>query len=361
MLKPLVTVCGCGIIGLTSAIRLSQAGYQVTVIARDLPGDPLHASYASTAAGAHHLSFADDGDTRQQAWDKRTFDVMMEEEQTEGEASAILKIRQVEYYASEGQTHIKFFESLPDFRMHEKSELPPFAVHAVSFTSLTMDTGPYLAKLVRLLHALGGTIQRADLSSLANALAKCPDTSILVNCTALGSASLTDVMDSAMHPLRGQVVVLNAPWCRSEGRTLQVGELAADGGEGGERTYIIPRKSGQVVIGGTREANDWNAEPRVETTEDIKRRALMLYPELVPEGARVQGKQPTPSDLDTIVEKVVVGFRPARHGGTRLARGENLVVGGRSVPVVHNYGHSGAGWQSCWGCAEDVVKLVSGL
>jgi D-amino-acid oxidase len=61
-------------------------------------------------------------------------------------------------------------------------------------------------------------------------------------------------MDAEMIPVRGQVVLLNAPWVK-EGRTRQVGNLA--GGEGGERTYIIPRRSGQVVIGGTRDYDDW--------------------------------------------------------------------------------------------------------
>jgi hypothetical protein len=109
-----VLVCGFGIIGLTSAIRLLQAGYKVIAVAEHFPGDPFTAIYASTAAGAHHLSFAANDDLRQQALDKRTFDVMWEEERTEGEASALLKLRQVEYYATEGETHLNFYESMPD-------------------------------------------------------------------------------------------------------------------------------------------------------------------------------------------------------------------------------------------------------
>ena len=66
------------------------------------------------------------------------------------------------------------------------------------------------------------------------------------------------------------------------------------------------------------------AEPRPETTEDIKRRALILYPELVPENRRILGKDPVPADLDDIVLRVVVGFRPARMGGTRLERGDDI-------------------------------------
>ncbi|KIK68281.1 hypothetical protein GYMLUDRAFT_153595 [Collybiopsis luxurians FD-317 M1] len=354
-----IVVCGFGIIGLTTSIRLLQKGYRVIAVAEHLPGDELTATYASTAAGAHHLSFAADNDARQQTVDWETFQVMWEEERNEGEESGLLKLKQIEYYGSEGEKHIKFFERMPDFRIHSREELKPFAQHTVSFTSLTMDVSPYLAKLVKIFSSLGGKVNRAKLSSLRDVIdLAAPETpQAIFNCTALGSRTLGDVMDDEMYPIRGQVVVLNAPWVK-EGRTRQVGKL--DGGEGGERTYIIPRKSGQVVIGGTRDVNDWYAHVSRggrETSLDIKRRALEIFPELVPPSLRVEGHKPVPGDLDSIVIKEVVGFRPARKSGMRLERGSGLELKNASIPVFHNYGHSGAGWQSCWGCAEMVVKL----
>lgn len=385
-----ILVLGFGIIGLTSAIRLLQAGYHVVAVGAHQPGDPLTAIYSSTAAGAHHLSFAADDDLRQQALDKRTFDVMWEEEAEEGDASALMKLRQVEFYGSEGVKHIKFYESMPDvgdfpmgyfaanifkkFRVHPQDELKPFAKHSVSFTSLTMDTSPYLAKLVKIFHNLGGSVHRATLASLRDALEFTkPQTPLaIINCTGLGSLKLGDVLDDEMYPIRGQVVILDAPWIK-EGRTKQMGDLA--GGEGGDRTYIIPRRSGQVIIGGTREVDDWYAAcycytrvylihlPRnydavPETSLDIKKRALEIYPELVPPHLRVESRAPVPEDLDSIVIRDVVGFRPARKSGLRLERGKNLEIDTASIPVFHNIGHSGAGWQASWGCAEEIVKLV---
>lgn len=75
--RPIV-VLGAGIIGLSTAVRLLESlpirrqGQAVHVVADHLPADPLDPMYASTIAGAHHLSFADDGDARQRRWDSKS-------------------------------------------------------------------------------------------------------------------------------------------------------------------------------------------------------------------------------------------------------------------------------------------------
>lgn len=106
-------------------------------------------------------------------------------------------------------------------------------------------------------------------------------------------------------------------------------------------------------------------KPRPETSTDIKRRALDLFPELIPPPLRLESRKPVPEDLDSIVLSEVVGFRPARKTGLRLGRGNDLIIGPpqdqRKIPILHNIGHSGAGWQCCWGCAEEIVKLAKEL
>lgn len=138
------------------------------------------------------------------------------------------------------------------FKVYSAEERPASVYHAVSFTTLTMEPAPYLNKLLNRFKSLGGVLHRASLESLSSALHFLPDVRpiALVNCTGLGSLGLTDVQEE-MYPIRGHVIVLKAPWIK-EGRTKQVGNII-----GGERTYIIPRRSGEVVIGGTREANNW--------------------------------------------------------------------------------------------------------
>ncbi|KAL8292286.1 hypothetical protein RQP46_001752 [Phenoliferia psychrophenolica] len=209
-----VVVLGAGCIGLTSAIRLRERGFPVVVLGAHLPGDALDATYASPIAGAHHLSFADDDDWRQRSLDGSTFDVLWRESEDADAAAKIglLRLVQTEFY-SKGEKHIRFLEQLPNFRVHSREERPSFADHCVSFTSLTIDPTFYLPHLVSRFLALGGIIQRVPvLASLEAALHHVPNATALVNCTGLGSRDLKEVLDKTVHPVRGQVLLLDAPW-----------------------------------------------------------------------------------------------------------------------------------------------------
>jgi len=173
-------------------------------------------------------------------------------------------------------------------------------------------------------------------------------------------SQLAETQDKTVVPVRGQVVRLHAPWIRT-GWTRQVGALG--GAEGGERTYVIPRASGDVIVGGTRDADDWEGAPRSETTSDILRRALEICPALAH-----PPHETGPVDVAGLVMDEVVGFRPTRAGGIRLeaetvrlereGEGEQGQGPVEELTVVHNYGHGGYGWQCAWGCAEEAARIV---
>lgn len=279
-----------------------------------------------------------------------------------------------------------------------------------------MSPPVYLRRLLARFHSLGGKLHRVHLSGLQDVVSYLtssgnPPPQAIVVCASIGARTLGGVSDAGMFPTRGQVLVLAAPWCKT-GWTWQVGSLA--GGEGGTRTYVIPRQEGVVIVGGTREVDDWyvltdasliarakfalirhtslsnfltydacmvtnasllfvireqNARP--ETSIDILRRALLICPSLAPPAVRLEGREPSYSDLLPLIRSEVVGFRPSRKAGLRLKEGEPLVVRAevdehrndrtnRTVRVVYNYGHGGFGWQSCWGCAEEVVETLGG-
>ena len=207
----------------------------------------------------------------------------------------------------------------------------------------------------------------------------CPPLAIFL-CIGLGASTLSGVEDPLTYPTRGQTVKIHAPWVKA-GFTRQIGHL--NGGEGGERTYIIPRSDGDVILGGTRDGGDWFPFPRKETTRDIIERTLKICPELCPltsnkDGmAHFQTQEEKVQAVERLVVANLVGFRPSRKSGTRLERGLDLQLsctsprtnGTESISgieegvsektiVIYNYGHGGAGWQSSWGCAEEAVDLL---
>jgi len=151
-----------------------------------------------------------------------------------------------------------------------------------------------------------------------------------------------------VFPVRGQVALIRAPWIKF-GRT-------ASHLEKGLWTYIIPRRCGDVILGGTKQDNDWYPVARPETTLEILDRCLALCPELLP--AHMRGDhEPTGKDLLPLLLEEGCGFRPARKGGIRL---EVDWIEGRTgkIPVVFNYGHGGGGFQSSWGTATTALELL---
>ncbi|OWZ65977.1 hypothetical protein AYX15_02650 [Cryptococcus neoformans] len=377
-----VVVIGAGIIGLTTVVCLLESQYYkqyrppIHIIADHLPNDPLDAKYASTIAGAHHLSFADDGDGRQRNWDLKTFQVMYEQWRQFGEDSGLMALKQTELFVGQ-KDHLKIYEEHPNFMTLPASMLPPAIDHAVSFTSLTITPSVYLNRLLKQISSLSNgqvKIHRFHLPSLSflshpsiKALIGHEPTAGVIVCVGLGALVLGGVNDSLMYPTRGQVVKVRAPWVRS-GYTRQIGSL--NGGEGGERTYVIPRANGEIILGGTREEGDWYPYPREATTKDILRRAMEICPSLCPANLVAQplsgtddrsstfsSNEQSPSyenPLDSLVIDSLVGFRPSRKGGIRLERGPDL---DENTVVIYNYGHGGAGWQSSWGTAEETVAL----
>lgn len=114
---------------------------------------------------------------------------------------------------------------------------------------------------------------------------------------------MTDVKDETMFPTRGQLCIIRAPWIK-HGKTF-IGQ--------GWTSYSIPRSNGEVILGGTREVGDWEAEPREETTRTILENAVKFDRTLLPEAKRENG---TWKDLDLL--NVGVGRRPSRKAGLRL-------------------------------------------
>ncbi|KZV99843.1 FAD dependent oxidoreductase [Exidia glandulosa HHB12029] len=360
--KKHIVVLGAGVIGLSTAVHLLETKrdvYDVTIIADALPSDDRKsglAHYASLWAGAQHVSFASLEDTLQQQLDRATFKRMWEmSDPSTATSSLFMRLKQTEYYRSvpsdvaQGKAALDF---MPDFRYLKEEELADKGAKAgLEFTTVTIDVPTYLAYLLARALALGGRLLRARVMHISQvysgAFTPTRPVDAVIVCTGLGARSLGGVEDLTVFPIRGQTVLIKAPWV-DWGVTLSGSGKHKPGEELLEPpVYVIPRASGEVIIGGAMEPDDYFPLPRAGTTKSILERALKLAPQLV------QTPNPTLSDLEALILEEGCGFRPGRRDGIRLEAGK-----WEDKVVVYNYGHAGQGYQSSWGSAEEAVRLL---
>ncbi|KAF9518107.1 hypothetical protein BS47DRAFT_1482838 [Hydnum rufescens UP504] len=354
-----VVVIGAGVIGLTAALRLAESGYSVSIVARDLPSDSNSQQFASPWAGANWHSFCTAEDERQCRWETITFKKVW----SLIPSGVAMKLDGIDYYTKPFEP-LWFKDLCPNYRLLDSSQLPPNINHGVAYTTWSVNSPLYIKWLEARLKALGVAIIRATVQAIEQPFLESfdgqPIATLVVNASGLGSRSLIGVEDEKVHPIRGQTVLIWAPHVKKTITVLGHPEIPP--------TYIIPRPSGEVILGGTFGVNDWNLSPDPSTTERIVRQCLAIEPSLSFDEASTN-----PENIPII--KVNVGLRPARAGGARLERekitvpleqkpfspmGSNVTkdITKRTVDVIHAYGLGPTGFQASWGVAEDVVSLV---
>ena len=310
-----VTVVGAGVVGLTCALRLAEAGHGVQVVARDR-GDATTSSVAAAVwypyrALPYELVLG---------WAETSYQEFVGLSRVEPAAGVRLRAG-TELLRDDGPDPW-WASAVPDLvKVTGEPHVPAEFAIGWRFTAPVVDMSRYLPWLESRLAARGVVPEHADLADLADPrLAG----EVVVDCSGLGARTL--VPDPSVTPVRGQVVVVE-----------QVGldEWVVDDGDGRALTYVVPRVD-DVVVGGTAEEGADDLAVDDATAAGILERAIALVPALA----------------DARILRHKVGLRPARPT-VRLDAEDR---GGR--PVVHCYGHGGAGVTLSWGCAADVVDLV---
>ncbi len=291
-----VIVVGAGVIGLSCAVRLLEAGHRVDVVARDLPRETT-----SSVAAALWYPFRALPQDRVTAWAATSYEVFAEL----AAHDCGVTMRTGTELLPTASPDPWWASAVPSL-----TRVEPAAGYADawSFVAPVIEMPTYLSWLADRVEALGGTLTRLNLASLP------AGGDVVVNCSGLGSRLLGS--DSSVTPVSGQVVYVEQ---------IGLGRWWLDGSG---PTYVVPR-SHDIVVGGTDAEGEWSRTPSPETAQDILRRASRLVPGLA----------------DARVLRHKVGLRPARPA-VRLERD------GR---VVHCYGHGGAGVTLSWGCAAEVA------
>jgi D-amino-acid oxidase len=300
-----VIVVGAGVVGLTCAVRLLEAGHRVDVVARDLPLETTSVVAAAlwspyVAEQAHVLR-----------WSRRAYDVyagLAADDRTG------VRLREGTEVFREESPPPWWYRALPgDARPDRETRLPAGFAAGWTMTCPVIEMPVYLRWLAARVEALGGSITRINLSALPTGEA------LVVNASGIGARHLGG--DPTVTPVRGQVVLVEQVgidrwWIDAE-----------------TPTYVVPR-SRDVVLGGTAHHGEWSRTPDTATAEAIVRQATVVEPRLA--GARILRHK--------------VGLRPGRPS-VRLER---------EGDVIHCYGHGGCGVTVSWGCADDVLELAGG-
>ncbi|HEY0641496.1 MAG TPA: FAD-dependent oxidoreductase [Pseudonocardiaceae bacterium] len=305
-----VRVVGAGVIGLSCAVRLREAGADVEVVA-ERRGPGTTSAVAAAMWYPYHVGPLDQVRT----WGRAT---LAELTALAGDPATGVTVRQGVQRLRTAAEYPGWACDVPGFRV--LAEPSSRYVGAWSFAAPVADTSVYLAWLGGRLAELGGVVREERVASEEEALS---GVDVAVLATGVGAGALPG--DATVTGGHGQVVRVRAPRVRTW-------TLDPEHPEG--MVYVVPRRD-DVVCGGIdveRPASEPPGEPDPAVAAAILRRCAAVVPELA--GAQVLGH--------------AVGVRPLRPS-VRLER-----IG----DIVHCYGHGGAGFTLSWGCADRVRDLV---
>ena len=318
-----MAVIGAGVTGLTTAVMLTQNRFKphVTLIAEE-----FSPNVTSDAAGAAIRFNTHTNDPREAKWVAETYKYVLELFSSPL-ASQLNVSMMTSYTVFEGRVEIDPYlkDCVLGFRdvgAEEKKILNiPQDKNAWCYNTFVVPCTPYLSWQMVQFKTNGGTVIQKKLKSLQE-LDGTYD--VIVNCSGLGSREL--VNDHEVYPVRGQAVLVNAPWVKHS-VVVEIGDQV---------TYLFPRGTA-VMLGSVAQIGDWSKEIRSSDRQDIIARCSKYIPSL--------------AQAEVVDEWV--GIRPGRKR-IRLEREELS----NNTWVVHNYGHTGKGFAFSIGCAKEALSLI---
>tara|TARA_Y100000287_G_scaffold62083_1_gene48911 strand:+ start:487 stop:1452 length:966 start_codon:yes stop_codon:yes gene_type:complete len=307
-----ISIIGAGVSGLSTGIRLLEAGHNVSIYTESISPHTV-----SDTAAAWWYPFLVEPLEKTNRWSSETFNELVRLREEEGVSCITMRMGK-EFLEEECQVP-GWSDSIPHFRILDDEEIASGYAFGWEIEAPVIEMHIYMPWLMGRFEELGGEINIVKINSISELPGE-----VLVNCCGLGGKELCN--DHSLEPVRGQIVYIKQD--PGFGRFDQRPESLI---------YTIPRRD-VTVLGGTAQRGDWDENIRDGDTEEILSKCESLWPEL---------------DRSKIVG-VSVGLRPSRKE-VRLEI-ERLPSGKR---VIHNYGHGGAGVTLSWGCADEVARIVS--
>jgi D-amino-acid oxidase len=300
-----IAIIGAGVSGLTSGVALAEGGYRPHLFAAEPP-----AGTTSAVAAAMWFPYDAEPSDKVVPWALESYETFRDLSRDPATGVSMIELRQ--------------------FSRSEHLQIPPWA-EALKACSTTRnefvmtvplsDSSIYLDYLEKRLIAAGGKLTTGVRFEKPEEVD--PSFGVIINCAGIGARALVE--DAGLEPHRGQVVLVE--------KLALSGALVCDDAP---LMYVIPRTN-DCVFGGTNEISD-DVVPDPAVTAAIMSECSAVL------------KIAPPRIIATRV-----GLRPYRKSGVRVEAGR--MADGR--PIIHNYGHGGAGFTLSWGCAQSVLKLAT--
>jgi D-amino-acid oxidase len=309
-----IAVIGAGVIGLTSALRLLEQGFDVTIFARD-----IYENTTSRAAPALWVPFRAHPEELIIKWGRRSREVYL----TLPEESGVILMDAIEFRRANEDIPI-WAKMLDSYDKTPTDQLPPTYTQSFTARIHKIDSSVFLDYLIQQVQQRGGKIIQQYVDSLTDVDTTFP---LIINCSGVWSNQL--VPDPESFPICGQYLLTDKPPGLNKILLASVDTTSC--------ALVVPRAR-DCYISGTAIDHVWNTKPEEKVSQLLLEHAISLEPLL----ANIK------------IQRAGIGLRPGRKA-VRLSCEE--LADGRMV--IHNYGHGGAGFTTAWGCADEVVGMAT--
>jgi glycine/D-amino acid oxidase-like deaminating enzyme len=250
-------VVGGGIMGLTTARLLQDAGWQVTIYTRDVT---RHSTSNVGAGQWGPTSVFEEGVASKTFEEQFKFAARIAHHAFQNLSGANYGVTFNENYflGSKPAEESFYMRELPELFTSVAALEPhehPFPVPYVNrMVTMLVQPATFLRRVRNDFYLAGGKFVIRDFSARSEILSLKEAT--IFNCTGLGAKALFD--DEDLIPIKGQLVFMQPD--------PAVDYLTIGGGSG--VTYMFPRK-GEILLGGSYQYDDWTSHIEADVTDRI--------------------------------------------------------------------------------------------